>query len=394
MNKNIRISVVTFFLGALVYAYRNNLIIIRYPWVIRHAAQGIQAHKKKCKIWYEKQGNFTFESQQIIWDDYHIVANASRLISAYLALIDEEGKLDKKIQVQAVTLNPNQTELLISLSHAPFNEEMSTYDKWMMIEGLLQTIRENITTIKSVIFLIQNQPFTDPHLDFSCPWPIEGFLSSHNQRDTHEQHSAQMSPCTIMLEPAGDAKYTGRIINDSFERGLTLQCAQELKKTFETLHKDFRIVLSRFPGEILEPLQNATFANRLKTDLYITISMYKTDAFVPEMNFYYFLYHPTTDFWPKKISQLSFEPYHQAHVRKSLTSKKIAQSLYASFQQLKPFAGNVQHCAGLPVKPLIGIVAPAIVIELGLNHKNAWQALIPALAQQIQNIVPLILPLN
>ena len=35
---------------------------------------------------------------------------------------------------------------------------------------------------------------------------------------------------TIMLDPSGDAKHTGRIINKTFERGISLQCAEVLKK--------------------------------------------------------------------------------------------------------------------------------------------------------------------
>ena len=33
-----------------------------------------------------------------------------------------------------------------------------------------------------------------------------------------------------MIDPSGDAKHTGRVIQDTFERGITLQCAEALKK--------------------------------------------------------------------------------------------------------------------------------------------------------------------
>ena len=38
------------------------------------------------------------------------------------------------------------------------------------------------------------------------------------------------NPFTIMIDPAGDAKHTGRLIQDTLERGISLQCAEELKK--------------------------------------------------------------------------------------------------------------------------------------------------------------------
>lgn len=35
---------------------------------------------------------------------------------------------------------------------------------------------------------------------------------------------------TIIIDPAGDANHALREIDDTYERGLTLQCAQALKK--------------------------------------------------------------------------------------------------------------------------------------------------------------------
>ena len=69
-------------------------------------------------------------------------------------------------------------------------------------------------------------------------------------------------------------KDAGRIVNDSFERGLTLQFAQELKKELELNFNNIRVVLTRIPGETLESLQNANFANRLNVDFYLSIHFY------------------------------------------------------------------------------------------------------------------------
>lgn len=45
-----------------------------------------------------------------------------------------------------------------------------------------------------------------------------------------ELYSIQQNIFTLMIDPAGDAKHAGRVIEDSFERGITLQCAEKLKK--------------------------------------------------------------------------------------------------------------------------------------------------------------------
>ena len=66
-----------------------------------------------------------------------------------------------------------------------------------------------------------------------------------------------------MLDPAGDAQNPGRTIDDNFERGITLQFAEKLKEMLQEKFPTIRVVLSRTPGESLQPLQNANFANRL-----------------------------------------------------------------------------------------------------------------------------------
>ena len=78
-----------------------------------------------------------------------------------------------------------------------------------------------------------------------------------------------------MLDPAGDAQYPGRIIDDSFERGITLQCVEELQRAITRQFPHVRVVLTRFPGETCQPLQNAHFANRLDVDLYRAFTVIK-----------------------------------------------------------------------------------------------------------------------
>ena len=75
-------------------------------------------------------------------------------------------------------------------------------------------------------------------------------------------YARKTKPFSIMLDPAGDAQTTGRIIDDNYERGVTLQLCEDIKKQLEAEQpKNTRIVLTRFPGETIDPLQNANFAN-------------------------------------------------------------------------------------------------------------------------------------
>src|SRR5579872_3367872 len=77
---------------------------------------------------------------------------------------------------------------------------------------------------------------------------------------------------TIMLDPAGDARETGRIIEDSLERAVTIQFAQQLRDVLTSQLPNSTVIITRTPGEELQPLQQANFANRLPVDLYLNIN--------------------------------------------------------------------------------------------------------------------------
>lgn len=200
-------------------------------------------------------------------------------------------------------------------------------------------------------------------------------------------HAGHDHVFTIMIEPAGDAKHAGRIIEDCFERGITLQYAEELKKVLEKKRPGIRIILSRFPGESLEPLQNAHFANRLGVDLYISINFFKGKEGKQTLYMYHFLYNPTTDYWKQNKDSLSFIPFDQAHKPFLTATKNYAQSMVKTLQALYNTQFEIHGIIGLPFKPLIGIAAPAIAIEASIHAKNDWKMYIEPLAYSLQTII-------
>ena len=118
---------------------------------------------------------------------------------------------------------------------------------------------------------------------------------------------------TIMIDPAGDAKHTGRLIVDTLERGISLQCAEQLKSKLTGLYKNIRVILTRVPGETIQPLQNASFANRLNVDLYVSLYFYHESQTPAHITLYHYVENPITDFWHKS-HPLLFYPLDQAHL--------------------------------------------------------------------------------
>lgn len=197
---------------------------------------------------------------------------------------------------------------------------------------------------------------------------------------------SSLVPFTIMIDPSGDAKHTGRIIENTFERGITLQCAEALKKELNQQMPNIRVVLTRVPGETLQPLQNASFANRLQVDFYISIYFYPEPEIPSHVSLFEYQAN-TTDNW-HKYNPLSFYHVSQAHLINIKKTIDIGKIFLKNFQNnfLKPFF-IVQGLFCIPFKPLLGIKAPAIALEAGLVKKDDWKHLINPLVNSIKEIV-------
>ena len=190
---------------------------------------------------------------------------------------------------------------------------------------------------------------------------------------------------TIMLEPARDAKDTGRPIDDCFERGITLQFTEKLKKNLETEYPTIRVILSRFAGESLEPFQNANFANRLDVDLYLSFHFFEEKEEKPILYLYHFVYNKTTDYWSQN-NTLQFIPYDQAHRTNLILTKKYAEHMHEALQSFKK-QFEVKAPISFPFQPLIGIQAPALAIEASLKAKDEWSIYLDPIVQSLKAIL-------
>lgn len=191
------------------------------------------------------------------------------------------------------------------------------------------------------------------------------------------------SQFTIMLDPTGDGQYTGREIQDSFERGLTLQCAQEIKKQIMEQYSNVRVILTRAAGETIQPMHNALFANRLQVDFYLRIGFYHEPDMPSHIALFYTCNHPQ-DFW-QTINPLQFLYVDQAYLLNLKLTKQLATNFSQILQnQQKNFI--TYGTFGIPCKPLIGIQPPALYLEAGLHTTNDWKYLIKPIMQFIQTI--------
>lgn len=180
-QKNIIIiTVLSFVAGLLFFAIYNERIVIQYSRDCVTAEQLAQQHaatKKQVYLIFWHTNQWKSETQEIIWTDSK-AQNVTHLITGWLHVLKEENITDKKINLQAAMLAPSDYDAFLSFDDNPLPKNGPMIDKLRLIEGLLKTIRENNIPLQTVQFLVDHQPLKDPHLNFSNPWPITGFLEA------------------------------------------------------------------------------------------------------------------------------------------------------------------------------------------------------------------------
>ena len=215
-------------------------------------------------------------------------------------------------------------------------------------------------------------------------------IQEQEQDQDTEEPAGLYKPVTLLLDPAGDAKTTGRTIDDSFERSITLQCAEQIKARIAAQYtgRNVKVMLTRLPGDILEPLQTAQFANRIPVDFYVSLHFYASNQVPHPVYFYYFTYTPALDTGIKHAQELAFYPYYQAYLLHKTDTQKYAHMCVQTVEKVQKAHGLLCHPSrGLPFKPLLGVTVPALACEMGLHKKDDWKKLVGPLTDALINII-------
>ncbi len=189
-------------------------------------------------------------------------------------------------------------------------------------------------------------------------------------------------PFVLLLEASGDPMHPGRSIDDSFESTITFEIAQTIKQMLLAQYPNLKILLNRAAAETVAPLQNANFANKLNVDCYISIHAFAESEIKPHVYLYQFSYH---DDFIAKDAGLSFYPFDKIYMVNQKQTTAWAEQLKQALEKHSLWA--VKGVFSLPFKPLIGIKAPAIGIEIGLKNRSEWRNYIEALVSGIITII-------
>ena len=161
------------------FAYNQQWILVQNPFAPTQTIQTVQGTaqtKKTVKLFFWHHDAWRQETTTILWSDNQADALSS-LIIRWLAMMDEEKQMTKKISLQSVAISSNDQEAICSLDRNPFGKHQSTFEKMIWIEGLLKSIRENGIKILHIRLLVHHQPLSDVHIEFTDPFPLVGYLN-------------------------------------------------------------------------------------------------------------------------------------------------------------------------------------------------------------------------
>lgn len=179
-------------------------------------------------------------------------------------------------------------------------------------------------------------------------------------------------PFLIFIESQGNTNNPGRIIDDSFESEITFNAAHYLKNTLEKMYSSIKIIVQRSDG-----LSNANAANKIEADLYLSIGACKSNS----TGILLFRFNYQNKFILK--DGMSFIPYDQIYLLNQATTiswVNIISTFLSEHQLLK----SSYAC---PYRPLTGIRAPAIGLELLLHNKSHYSEYMNALAHSLTPII-------
>jgi hypothetical protein len=169
-----------FFCGAVFFLIQRNWLIVQLTLgsddieeMVRSAKENVVL-RKKVRFYYWKDDKMEIESANFIWLNNRS-ENLKHLVNNWLAFLCEERIINKRVLLDSVAISKDGQSVYFSFDQNPFNREWAIIDKWNFIEGMLQTIRNVDKEVKRLIFLKEGHIIEDDHLDFSQPWPVEGF---------------------------------------------------------------------------------------------------------------------------------------------------------------------------------------------------------------------------
>jgi len=167
--------------GILFFLIQRDIILIRWvsgsqrPYSVELARKSAVS-RKQIKYYFWKEEKFQTEDGTLICKKGNIAGNLKRLINNWITCLQDENLIKRNVFVESVALSSFNEEVFLSFNRPLLSKEWPVIKKWYLIESLFKTVRDAKIPIRSFKFLVNHHHMIDDHLDFSQPWPLDGFI--------------------------------------------------------------------------------------------------------------------------------------------------------------------------------------------------------------------------
>ena len=162
----------------------------------------------------------------------------------------------------------------------------------------------------------------------------------------------------------------------------TLTCVKALQQSLEGTFPQARIVLSSTSQEAVDPLQVASFSNRIKADLHISFNFFSEKEVTKNIRVYSCL---TPVGMQKKSNELALIPAEKAYELHAQESKTFGQKFFTTAKNAG--AVTVFEPKELPLKTLKTVTAPSFLLEVGIGKPKEWKAYFPQLFEGLKEVI-------
>ena len=166
--------------GIIFFLWQQGFIVLHIPWhnrlhnVALHKTSSFQ--RKSIMLYHWKNNKWYETSSTVLWDTQNSAESIKNLVNSWVQSAQDEQLVMHAFWLRHVAVTSLGSELLLSFSQSILVQEWSIAEKILFIEGLLKTIHTVAGDVQKLFFLVHDDYMPDNHLDFSRPWPVEGFI--------------------------------------------------------------------------------------------------------------------------------------------------------------------------------------------------------------------------
>ena len=138
--------------------------------------QVVSQGSKNIKIFYWKDDFLNLEESRSIWGS-DSDENLRYVVKNWLSALYENRVFSSQVNLDVATITMNSGDAILSFNKSFLGKDWSINNKYKLVDSLLKTIKDSRVKIQKIYFLVKNEFLDDAHLDFSHPWPIDGFCN-------------------------------------------------------------------------------------------------------------------------------------------------------------------------------------------------------------------------